>query len=293
MRYRFIRAEKTNYPFWLLCQVMEVSMPGYYSWLKRGERTGRNYDEIDRAIAEIHTENDRNYGTRRQQKALAKQGHQLSRKTVRKRMDEQELEVKFIRAFRHTTKADNDAEFAPNLLARKFCQDQPNKVWVGDITYVKTASGFIYLATVIDLFSRMVVGWSVQPTMTAKLVTDALEMALGQREVQPGLIFHSDRGSQYTSEKFEDACKAAGVVQSMSRKGNCWDNAVSESFFSTIKKEKLEDGRGWTRERSRLEIFTYIETYYNRRRLHSTLGYQSPSEFEMKAQELAEIANAA
>ena len=135
----------------------------------------------------------------------------------------------------------------------------------------------------IDLFSRAVVGWSLKERMKADLVTEALAMGLAQREVEDGLVVHSDRGSQYTSEAFREACSKAGIVQSMSRKGNCWDNAVSESFFATIKKELLDEGRGWTPARSKLSIFTYIETHYNRRRPHSTLGYCSPSEFELRA----------
>lgn len=156
-------------------------------------------------------------------------------------------------------------------------------------SYIRTSSGFLYLATVIDLHSRMVVGWSVQPHMRASLVDDALRMALGRRDVKAGLIFHSDRGSQYTSETFRKTCQKFGIVQSMSRKGNCWDNAVSESFFSAIDRELLSDGRSWSPERSRLEIFTYIETYYNRKRLHSTLGYKSPLRFEQEALQTAEL----
>lgn len=283
MRYRFIHAEKANYPLWLLCSTMRVSTKGYYSWLHRGERQTRGYSEVDREISKIHTENARCYGTRRQKAALAKRGHHLARKTISERMRRLGLKVKYPRAYRVTTQADEAAKFAPNLLARKFHQTAPNQVWVGDICYVKTSSGFLYLATVIDLFSRMVVGWSVKSTMTADLVTDALKMALSRRQTAPGLIFHSDRGSQYTSETFRQACEKASILQSMSRKGDCWDNAIAESFFSTIRKEKLEDERGWSPARAKLEIFTYIETDFNRRRLHSALGYQSPSEFEKKA----------
>lgn len=293
MRYRFIRAEKANYPLWLLCSTLRVSTKGYYSWLKRGERQTRDYSEVDREISKIHAENARCYGTRRQKAALAKQGHCLSRKTISERMRRLSLKVKYPRAYRVTTQADEAAKFAPNLLARDFYQTAPNQAWVGDICYVKTSSGFLYFATVIDLFSRMVVGWSVQSTMTADLVTDALKMALARRQPEAGLIFHSDRGSQYTSEKFRLACQKAGIVQSMSRKGDCWDNAVAESFFSTIRKEKLEDERGWSPERAKLEIFTYIETYFNRRRLHSALGYQSPGEFERQALLTTELAQAA
>ncbi len=288
MRFRFIHAERANYPLWLLCSVFEVSRQGYYSWRSR-EEVEVDYTELDEAIRAIHKENSRRYGTRRLVKALAKRGIHVTRRTVRSRMVALSLKVRYPKAFRVTTKSEPTAKFAPNLLARNFQQAQPNRAWVGDITYVRTSSGFLYLAVVIDLYSRMVVGWSVQTHMRAKLVTDALKMALGRRQVEPGLIFHSDRGSQYTSATFVQACHDAGIVQSMSRKGNCWDNAVSESFFSAIDRELLADGRSWSPERSRLEIFTYIATYYNRIRLHSTLDYLSPSEFEKVTRQHPEL----
>lgn len=283
MRFRFIHAEKAHYPLWLLCDVLKVSRQGYYSWLNRGERQEPDHTELDQAIKEIHKENYRSYGTRRQKRELSKRGLKVGRRTVRERMDKLGLKVKYPKAFRVTTQSDSSATFAPNLLNRNFHPEQANQALCGDISYVKTSSGFLYLAVVIDLFSRRVVGWSVQNHMRAELVDDALIMALGRREIEPGSIFHSDRGSQYTSAKFRATCEKAGIIQSMSRKGNCWDNAVSESFFSAIDRELLSDGRSWSPERSRLEIFTYIETYYNRRRLHSTLDYQSPAEFESKA----------
>lgn len=291
MRFRFIHAEKANYPLWLLCAVLEVSRQGYYSWLSRGEAQV-DYAALDAAIRKVHKENGRRYGTRRQVKALADLGFHVTRRTVRNRMVALNLKVRYPKAFRVTTKSDPTATYAKNLLARNFQQEQPNRAWVGDISYIKTSSGFLYLAVVIDLYSRMVVGWSVQPHMRAELVTDALRMALGRRQVAPGLIFHSDRGSQYTAASFVRTCRDAGIVQSMSRKGNCWDNAVSESFFSTIDRELLADGRSWSPERSRLEIFTFIETYYNRTRLHSTLGYVSPSKFEKMALQQPELGTA-
>ena len=283
VRFRFIHAEKANYPLWLLCFVMCVSRQGYYSWLSRGEKKVSDYTELDEAIKAIHKDNRRRYGTRRQVKSLARRGFNVSRGTVRKRMVANGLKVRYPKAFRVTTKSDPKAAVAPNHLDREFQQHQPNRAWVGDISYIKTSSGFLYLAVVVDLYSRMVVGWSVQPHMRAELVDDALKMALGRRKVAPGLLFHSDRGSQYTSAAFRKSCKNAGIVQSMSKKGDCWDNAVSESFFATIDRELLSDDRSWSPERSRLEIFTYIEVYYNRTRLHSTLGYLSPSEFETEA----------
>lgn len=293
MRFRFIHAEKATYPLGLLCRVLKVSRKGYYAWRSRGEATGRDHSALDKAIKKVHQENSRRCGTRRMVTDLARSGIGVSRKTVRKRMAELGLKVRYHRAFRVTTKSDVDANFEPNRLNRNFHRNSPNEAWVGDITYVKTCSGFQYLATVIDLHSRMVVGWSMKPHMRSSLVEDALNMALGRRETKPGLIFHSDRGSQYTSASFRQVCKDAGIIQSMSRKGNCWDNAVSESFFATIDRELLCDGRSWTPERSRLEVFTYIETYYNRRRSHSTLGYLSPSEFELKSAHLPDMARVA
>ena len=283
MRFRFIHAERASYPLWLLCETLQVDRQGYYSWLRRGERQEQDFTDLDQAIKEIHKEHRRFYGTRRQQRELRKRGFYVSRRLIRERMKFLGLKVKYIKAFRVTTETDSAANFAPNLLDRNFSPEQANQAWCGDSSYVKTSSGFLYLAVVIDLYSRRVVGWSVQSHMKAELVDDALRMALARREFEPGSIFHSDRGSQYTSAKFRATCEEAGIVQSMSRKGNCWDNAVSESFFSTIDKELLSDGRSWSPERSKLEIFTYIETYYNRRRLHSTLDYQSPAEFESKA----------
>ena len=293
MRFRFIHVEKTTYPLGLLCRVLEVSTKGYYSWLERGEATFPERVELDQAVRKIHRENDRRYGSRRIKEALAENGVYVGRTSVRASMRRMSLKIRFPKAFRVTTNADPNASYAPNLLNRQFKQEAPNQAWVGDISYVRTSSGFLYLATVIDLHSRMVVGWSVQPHMRAGLVDDALRMALGRRDVGNGLIFHSDRGSQYTSEKFRETCREFGIVQSMSRKGNCWDNAVSESFFSAIDRELLSDGRSWSPERSRLEIFTYIETYYNRKRLHSTLGYKSPLRFEREARQTVELPNAA
>jgi len=288
MRFHFIQAERTFFPLWLLCKVMEVSTKGFYSWLERGAAE-TDHTELDQAVRKIHLDNNRRYGSRRIKDALIDEGIVVGRTRVRASIRRLGLKVRYPKAFRVTTKADPNATFAPNILDRQFGQERPNQVWVGDISYIKTSSGFLYLAVVIDLYSRMVVGWSVKPHMRAELVDDALRMALGRRDVKPGLIFHSDRGSQYTSEKFRKTCQAFGVVQSMSRKGNCWDNAVSESFFSTIDRELLSDGRSWSPERSRLEIFTYIETYYNRKRLHSTLGNKSPSRFENEAQQSMEL----
>ena len=292
MRYRFIHAERATYPLWLLCKVLGVSRKGYYSWLKRGE-ADPDYRELDQAIRRIHRENARRYGTRRVKAVLEDDGVRAGRRLIRRRMRHLGLKVRYPKAFRVTTNADPNADYAPNILARRFDQDGPNEVWVGDISYVRTCSGFLYLAFVVDLFSRMVVGWSVQPHMRAELVDDALRMALGRRDIKPGLVFHSDRGSQYTSDKFHKTCEEFGIVQSMSRKGDCWDNAVAESFLSAIDRELLSDGRSWSPERSKLEIFSYIETYYNRKRLHSTLGYKSPWGFESKARQINELSQAA
>lgn len=293
MRFEFIQAEKDNFPLWLLCRAMSVSRKGYHSWQSRGS-TSKNDGSatLDQAVREVHREHKRRYGSRRVKAELDKKGIKAGRTAVRQSMRRQNLKVRYPKPFRKTTVSDPNAAFAPNILDRNFACEAPNTAWVGDISYVNTSGGFLYLAVVIDLHSRMVVGWSVQSHMRAELVDDALRMAVGRRDSRPR-VFHSDRGSQYTSSKFSETCGEFGIVQSMSRKGNCWDNAVSESFFSAIDRELLSDGRSWSPERSRLEIFTYIETYYNRRRLHSTLGYQSPADFEKQASTIAELARSA
>ena len=221
LRYLLIQAERANFPLWLLCKVLEVSVKGYYSWLKRGEASGENFVNLDEAVREIHRDNKRRYGSRRIKEALADKEIRVGRKAVRASMARLKLKVRYPKAFRVTTKADSRAHFCPNILRRQFRQVAPNQVWVGDISYIKTSSGFLYLAVVIDLYSRMVVGWSVQRHMRAELVDKALRMALQRRDLKPGLLFHSDRGSQYTSAQFRKTCQDFSIVQSMSRKGDC------------------------------------------------------------------------
>ena len=190
------------------------------------------------------------------------------------------VSVKSKRRFRTTTDSDHNLPVAPNLLNRKFDVSSPNRFWVGDITYVWTAEGWLYLATVMDLFSRQIVGWSLQERMTSNLVSDALLMAVCRRKPSAGLIFHSDRGSQYCSLQFQDLLKAHKIISSMSRKGDCWDNAVMESFFGSLKSERINLKNYRTREAARQDIIAWIEMFYNAKRRHSYLGYVSPREFE-------------
>ena len=188
--------------------------------------------------------------------------------------------------FKVTTNSDHERPIAPNILARQFEATAPNQKWAGDITYIWTAEGWLYLAVIIDLFSRMVIGWSMMPRMTAELVCNALRMAIANRLPLEKPLMHSDRGSQYASDPYQKILRAFGITCSMSRKGNCWDNAVSESFFASLKKECIYQTSFTTRREAQTEIFDYIEAYYNRDRLHSALGYQSPFKFELHQQSM-------
>jgi putative transposase len=239
-------------------------------------------------IRELHDESKQTYGSPRIHRALREDGTRVGKPRVERALRAMGLERCPPRRFRLTTKADPSHRFEKNVLDRDFSATKPNQRWVTDITYIWTDEGWCYLATIIDLYSRAVVGWSLEATMHTHLVTNALDMAVRHRRPDVGLLHHSDRGCQYTSDEYRAQLENLGVVVSMSRKGNCWDNAVAESFFATIKKE-LISRQSW---RNRLEVrdavFEYIEMFYNRRRLHSTLGYKTPAQVESEyAPELA------
>jgi transposase InsO family protein len=238
--------------------------------------------KVKLAINQAFKESEAAYGARRIKEALY-DDHALivSRKRIVRLMKEDDLVPKMRKRFKQTTCSNHHREIHPNIVSRHFFVDKPNIVWVGDITYIKTDEGWIYLAVFIDLFSRSVVGWSLQNRMTDKLVIDALDMAIKRRNPQPGLIVHSDRGSQYASRDCQRVLALHGFIGSMSRKGNCWDNSPSESFFKTLKVECVDDCRFRTREEAMNTVFQYIETFYNRRRLHSTVGYLSPFQYEV------------
>jgi len=268
-----------------MCQVLEVSRGGFYQWQRRAasQRELENA-EIIRQMKIIHKRSRGTYGSPRMHAALAFKGIDCSLNRVARLMMQAGLRAKTKKRFKATTQSKHDLPIAPNLLAQEFSIDRPNAVWVSDITYIATDEGWLYLATTLDLFSRKVVGWAMEPHMKTDLVHAALTMAIDGRSPGPGVLHHSDRGSQYASKRYQEALKAAEMICSMSRKGNCYDNAVQESFYHTLKTELVFHERFMTRAEAKAKIFEYIEVFYNRDRLHSTLGYKSPAMFESEHQ---------
>jgi len=265
----------------LLCTVLSVTCSAYYAWAKAVQTPKAKQDAaLKSVITSVFTKNRAVYGTRRLKKVLEKQGYMASRRRIGRIMQEAQLRCKTRRRFKATTNSKHNLPIASNQLARQFNVIQANQVYVGDITYIATGEGWLYLAVVIDLYSRQVVGWSMAEHMRATLVNDALIMAIWKRKPKKGLLWHTDRGSQYASDSHRKLLKQHDITQSMSRKGNCWDNAVSESFFHTLKTECVNHENYTTREAGRKSIFDYIEVFYNRQRLHSNNGYLSPVEFE-------------
>lgn len=270
-----------DYSVALLCSVLSVSRRAYYAWTTAVEsRKAKRDKELKTVITAAFAQNRAVYGTRRLKEVLAKQGDSASRRRIGRIMQEAQLRCQTKRRFKATPNSKHDLPIAPNQLARQFEVDQANQVYVGDITYIHTQEGWLYLAVVIDLYSRQIVGWSRAERMKTKLVNDALIMAIWKRKPAKGLLWHTDRGSQYASDSHRQLLKQHGIEQSMSRKGNCWDNAVSESFFHTLKTECVNHENYATREAARKSIFDYIAVFYNRQRLHSNNGYLSPVEFE-------------
>jgi putative transposase len=264
-----------------MCSVFGVSPSAYYEWEREQESAHARRDgELLELIRAVFVRFRGRYGAPRIQGRLAKQGVFVSRKRVARLMRDAGLRAKGARKYKATTDSKHALPVAPNLLERRFEVDQPNTAWVSDITYLWTRQGWMYLAVIIDLYSRKVVGWSLRERMTAELVCEALDAAVRQRCPPPGLIFHSDRGCQYASRVFRRRLWRYRMRQSMSRKGNCWDNAVAESFFATLKKELVRDRPFETRAAARADVFEYVEVFYNRQRAHSLLGYETPTSFE-------------
>ena len=291
MRFAFIQTEKAATPpagkVSELCRALNVSSAGFYAWCKRPE-SKRTKDDCLLAlkVAEAHERSSRRYGSPRVHRDLKKQDIAISRKRVIRLMQEQGLVGRPPPRFVATTDSNHQLEIAPNLLDRNFTASEPNQRWVGDITYLSTPEGWLYLAVIIDQFSRFEVGWAVSTLIDRQLVLKALEMGLKRRGHAE--LFHSDRGSQYASEDHRKALVASGIACSMSRKGNCWDNAVSESWFSTL---KFELGETFASEaEAQRQLFSFIEVFYNQQRMHSTLGYLSPAEFERNALALKAVA---
>ena len=275
----------------MLCRLLGVSRSGFYDYLRRQDREPNpEREEMLEWVKDLAEASDHTYGSRRMAKALRALGYRVGRYQARSLMREAGVWVRYRRRYRVTTNSNHRKPVFPNRLERDFAPSAPNRVWAGDITYIWTREGWLYLAVVIDLYSRKVVGWSLGRRLTSTLVCDALQMALGSRRPPKGqLIHHSDRGVQYASYAFRKLLKAHGIEGSMSRKGNCWDNAVVESFFGTLKSERVHWRSYQSREEARADIVEYIAMFYNSRRLHSYLDYQSPDGFERNGQ----LANAA
>jgi putative transposase len=265
-----------------MCKTLEVSRSGFYAWLGRGESDRARADRrLTSLIRGIFDESRRIYGVPRVHQTLLQRGEPCGHNRVARLMRQAGLRSKTKRRFRvKTTDSKHGHPIAPDRLDRDFRACAANQVWVSDITYIPTDEGWLYLASTMDLFSRKIVGWSMSSTLHSTIVVDALLMAIGQRVPAPGLIHHSDRGVQYASAEFRGVLKANGFVASMSRTGNCYDNAAKESFYHTLKTELVNHERYANRDQARASVFNYIEAFYNRRRLHSTLGYLSPEAFE-------------
>lgn len=265
-----------------MCQVMQVSRSGYYAWLDRPEssRRSRNLKLLTK-IRKIHQQSRNTYGSPRITKALNKQGVVCGKNRVARLMQLNGIIAKTKRKYKATTNSKHNYPVTANLLNQTFNASRPNQVWVVDITYIPTDEGWLYLAAIEDLCHRKIVGWSMDCTMTRQLVLDALRQAVWRYRPSTGLIHHSDRGSQYASHEYQQALRDYGMLSSMSRKGNCYDNACIESFFGTLKRELIHGNRFRTRAEARQAIFEYIEIFYNRIRLHSYLGYMSPLEYEL------------
>lgn len=276
-----MRDHQAEFPIAIMCCVFQVSRSGYYAWSKRPESMrSRENLELAQEIAEIHRESNGIYGSPKVHGELRRRGKQHGKNRIARLMRKDGLYAKTRRKFRVTTDSNHGQPVAPNLLNREFNPARPNQAWVSDITYIRTAEGWLYLAVVMDLYSRTIIGWSMANRMTRQLVMDALVLAAKRRNPPSGLLHHSDRGSQYASEDFQELLLKYGMICSMSRTGNCWDNAPAESFFGILKRELVFHNRYQSRAQARQSIFDYIERFYNRRRIHASLGYVTPSEFE-------------
>ncbi|TDP61550.1 transposase InsO family protein [Bradymonas sediminis] len=282
MRYEVIESHRDEFPVTLLCEVLDVSTSGYYDWRKRPPSKRQQEDEaLLNKIEDIHAKSRETYGSPRIHRVLKDEGRVVGRNRVARLMRDNGIKAAQKRRSRRTTDSNHAFPLADNLLAREFSTTQPNQVWLADITYVDTQQGWLYLAAILDIYSRKIVGWAMDETMGRKLCINALQMAVLNREPDEGLLHHSDRGCQYASGDYQELLKDYGMTCSMSRKGNCWDNAPMESFFGTLKTESLHRRVFATRDEARQEIFEYIEVFYNRQRKHSALDFASPSEFEM------------
>jgi len=284
MKFRFIHNHQKEWPVRLMCGVLGVSPAGYYAWRGRPEsaRAAANR-KLLADVQRLHVQHQGRYGSPRIHAALRAEGRGVSRGRVERLMHQHGIRATAARRFRPiTTDSRHGLPVAPNLLGQRFTAEAPNQIWLADLTYVPTGEGWLYLATVLDLATRRVVGWAMRDHLRTELVAAALVMAIQRQRPGPGLVHHSDRGSQYASSEYRLLLEKAGMKASMSRIGNCYDNAPMESFFHTLKVELVHQRRWITRGHARHDLFAYIEGYYNRQRMHSALGYLSPEQAEQK-----------
>jgi len=285
VRFVFIHAEKALYPVRVLCSVLGVSRSGYYAWIARPRAARAQADEqLVVEIVAAHRRSRATYGSPRVYSELRARGSRVGRKRIERLMRERGIRARRKRRFRRTTDSRHAYPIAPNVLGRRFAVKSANAVWVTDVTSIWTGEGWTFLAVMLDLFARRVVGWAASETNDTALALAVLDSALRERSPAPGLLHHSDRGSPYTSRDYQGVLAARGIVASMSRKGDCWDNAVAESFFATIKAELIEHEAYATHDAVVAAIAEYIDHFYNPQRRHSHLGHVSPIEFELKAQ---------
>jgi len=284
VKYSFITQHKNAFSITLQCQVLGVSRNGYYQFVKNHENKpeDRNHQEMLEWVQDIAKSSDYTYGSRRMKEALNVLGYPVSRNKARQLMGEANVQARQRKKYKVTTNSNHRQPVFENRLQRDFEAAQPDQVYAADVTYIWTQGGWLYLAVVIDLCSRKIVGWSMSSRMKAQLVCDALQMAIWRRRPAAGLIHHSDRGSQYASKAFRRLLKAHHIEGSMSRKGDCWDNAVVESFFGSLKQERVQWRHYQSRHEAQQDILEYISMFYNSKRLHSYLDYRSPNEFEQQ-----------
>ena len=292
MRFAWIKQHDEEFPIAIMCKVLQVSDSGYYDRLKhKPSAAWQRRQTIAQAAARFYFESQRIYGYRKVYEDLRQANIECCRETVRRIMCQIGLYSRVKRRFVRTMDSNHNMAVAQNLLDRDFKADAVNTKWAADITYVPTDQGWLYFAAVMDLYSRRIIGWSMSEDIDSKLVTDALRMAISQRKPQAGLVHHSDRGSQYASDDFQDLLADNGIVCSMSRKGNCWDNACMESFFGSFKTEWVRDKKYSSFTEAKKDIFKYVEIFYNRRRRHASLGYLSPAAYEeLNGNERKEVA---
>ena len=278
-----MKENRKKYPMWLMCKIFEVSRAGYYHWSKRKNSCAYLEDRRLLEMIRYHYNISRGtYGLPRIYAAIRKEGLKVNKKKIARLMRLDKIRAKTKRKFKVTTLQNTKAKASENILNQNFTALSENRIWTSDITYLWTSEGWLYLAVIMDIYSRKIVGWSLGSSLSAELVLKALTMAIVHREPEKGIIFHSDRGSQYTSSSVRNLLKSYQITQSMSSTGNCYDNAITESFFHSLKTELIFWNSYQTREEAKRSIFEYIEIFYNRQRLHSALNYLSPVEFELK-----------